>query len=164
VGAGGPPPQSAPTPARGAEAEPDDYGPLAEDAIRRASKLHEQAKYWDAIQLLEPVVEKAPGKLRTRGKVLLARCYMKNPNWARRAEEMLLGVTRADPAAADAWAQLAQIYVGKSMNARALSMYRKVLELRPDHEEAARFVAESTPGEGPRPEEGGGLLRRLFRK
>lgn len=111
-------------------------------------------------------MEKASGRLRAFGKVLLARCYLKNPKWARKAEELLLGVTREDPKTADAWALLGQIYVGKGMQARALSMYRKALELRPEHEEAAQYVATHThAGEDTdEPEESGGFLRRLFRK
>ena len=125
------------------------------------------SEYWDAIQLLEPVVAKAQGKLRTKGEVLLARCYLRNPKWARRAEETLLAATRRDAGAAEAWALLGGIYAEKNMHNRALSMYRKALELRPDHEEAARYVATHRQGEdpGPRPAEGGGgLLRRLFRR
>ena len=97
---------------------------------------------------------------------LLARCYLKNPKWARRAEEALLGVTRRDPGTADAWALLGGIYAGKGMQNRALSMYRKALELRPDHEDAAQYVAAHQAAEEPAspPREGAGLFRKLFRK
>ena len=165
----------------GHDAEED--AELAEDAIRRAQKLFEKAaqrekgedgdaraeaggsEYWDAIQLLEPVVNKAQGRLRSRGEILLARCYLKNPRWSRRAEETLIAVTRRDPGAPDAWALLGGIYAAKGMQNRALNMYRKTLELRPEHEEAARYLAANGAVEDPpaRPEEGG-LLRRLFRK
>ena len=159
-------PGARPSPRPEPPPDPEEIAHQAEDAIRRAAKLHEKEQYWDAIQLLEPVVEKASGRLRAFGKVLLARCYLKNPKWARKAEELLLGVTREDPKTADAWALLGQIYVGKGMQARALSMYRKALELRPEHEEAAQYVAAHThAGEDTdEPEESGGFLRRLFRK
>jgi tetratricopeptide (TPR) repeat protein len=152
---------------------------IAEDAIRRALKLFDRAEqhekgesgegggreYWDAIQLLEPVVGRAQGKLRTKGEVLLARCYLRNPKWARRAEELLLAVTRRDAGSPDAWALLGGIYADKGMLNRALTMYRKALELRPEHEEAARYVATHAAAEEPsaRPPEGG-ILRRLFRR
>jgi tetratricopeptide (TPR) repeat protein len=97
---------------------------------------------------------------------MLARCYLKNPKWARRAEETLLGVTRRDPTAADAWALLGGIYAGKGMQNRALSMYRKAVELRPEHEEAAQYVASHQGTEEPAgpPRESGSLFRKLFRK
>jgi tetratricopeptide (TPR) repeat protein len=168
----------------GVEHDAEEVSRIAEEAIRRAAKLFETAEqrqkgegiprtegstseYWDAIQLLEPVLAKAQGKLRTKGEVLLARCYLRNPKWARRAEETLLAVTRRDAGAADAWALLGGIYAEKNMHNRALSMYRRALELRPDHEEAARYLATHRHSEdpGPRPAEGGaGLLRRLFRR
>ena len=112
----------------------------AEEALRRAAKLYEAEKYWDAIQLLEPAIEALPPKLKTRARVLLARCNLKNPKWVRRAEEALLATTREDPKAVDAWALLGQVYADKGLASRAQSMFRKVLELKPDHEEALQFL------------------------
>ena len=45
-------------------------------------------------------------------------------------------------------------------------MYKKALELKPDHEEAARYLAENAGSEPAPPEDegGSGLLGRLFRK
>jgi tetratricopeptide (TPR) repeat protein len=166
-------------PAGGVPRDAEEDSRIAEDAIRRALKLFEKAEqgekgeggegrsseYWDAIQLLEPVVGKAQGKLRTKGEVLLGRCYLKNPKWSRRAEELLLAVTRRDAGATEAWALLGGIYAEKAMHNRALSMYRKALELRPEHEEAARYIATHGTADEPaaRPPEGG-ILRRLFRR
>ena len=145
----------------------EDVTRAVEEALHRATKLYEREQYWDAIQLLDPIVEKAPAKLRARGKVLLARCNLRNPKWARRAEEMLLSVIRDEPGTAEAWALLGQIYSAKGMQARALSMYRKTLELRPEHEEAANYVAANgTPAheeDAPDLTEGG-FFKRLFRK
>ncbi len=135
----------------------------AERAVQEAGRFYDKEKYWDAIQLLEPLAPQMPVRLRTRGKTLLARCYLKNPKWARRAEEVLLEVTREDPKAVDSWALLGSIYDGKGIRTRALSMYKKTLELKPDHEEASRFLAAHPPEEPPAEEEGG-LLRKLFRK
>ena len=184
--AAGTPVATVPASSAGRDTEEDSR--VAEEAIRRAQKLFERAEqrekgeggsraegstseYWDAIQLLEPVLGRAQGKLRSKGEVVLARCYLKNPKWSRRAEETLLSVTRRDPAAADAWALLGGIYAEKDMHNRALSMYRKALELRPDHEDAARYLAahgqaaHGTAEEpGTRAPEPGGLLRRLFRR
>ena len=45
-------------------------------------------------------------------------------------------------------------------------MYRRVLELAPEHEEALSFVAAAAPPEPRDPDDpaAGGLLRKLFRK
>jgi curved DNA-binding protein CbpA len=161
-------PAVAPVPA----ADPQEEARQAEEAIRRGERLYEQAerepglvgKFHDAIELLEPALEVARGKMRLRGRLALARCYLKNPQWARKAEALLLEATREEPQAVDAWALLASIYRDRGLRARAAAMYKRVLELRPDHEEAAQFLAANAVPEPPPEEEGGGLLKRLFRK
>jgi tetratricopeptide (TPR) repeat protein len=149
-------------PARDAEEEAG----RAEEAVREAARLVEQDKYWDAIQRLEPAVEVLQGKARLRARVLLARCYVKNPRWAKSAEAMLLAATREEPKAAEPWALLGAIYSEKGLRTRAIAVYRKVLELKPDHEEAALYLernASSAPPErSGRAEGGGGFLGRLF--
>ena len=160
--AGGPEP-AAPEPPR----DPEEQARLAEEAIRRAAKLVEQEKYWDAIQLLEPAVEAVQGKPRLRARVLLARTYARNPKWAKSAETMLLAATREEPKAVEPWALLGAIYAEKGLRTRATAMYRKVLELKPDHEEAAQYLALHAAAPEPPEDEGGregGLLGRLFRK
>ena len=149
--------------------DPEEEARLAEEAVRQAAKLVEQEKYWDAIQKLEPAVEAAQGKARLRARVLLARCYVKNPKWAKSAEAMLLAATREEPRAIEPWALLGAFYAEKGLRTRATAMYRKALDLNPDHEEAAQYLAQSAPPPEP-PEDqggsegGGGLLGRLFRK
>ncbi len=63
-------------------------------------------------------------------------------------------MVREDPANVDAHYELGLIYKAGGLAARAQAMFRRVVELRPDHREAA---AELGPGDG-----GGGLLKRLF--
>jgi tetratricopeptide (TPR) repeat protein len=169
VMAAGPAPGAArgdvPAPAPEAPPDPEAEAAQAEFDLRRAAKLFEMEKYWDAIQLLEPAVDKLAPRLRSRGRVLLARCDLKNPKWAKRAEEILLVTTREDPKATDAWALLGQLYAGKGLQSRAQSMYRKVLDLSPEHEEALKFMAALPPAEAKDPDEPPpGLLRKLFRK
>jgi tetratricopeptide (TPR) repeat protein len=144
--------------------DPEEQAQLAEESIRKAAKLFEQEKYWDAIQLLEPALEAAQGKARLRGQLILAQSRAKNPRWAKEAESVLLTATRENPQAVDAWALLGELYAQKGLRTRAVTMYRKVLELKPDHEDAARYVAANAPAPGPAPEEGSGLLSRLFRR
>jgi tetratricopeptide (TPR) repeat protein len=156
---GGAPPAPEPPP------DPEEEARQAEESIRKAGKLVEQEKYWEAIQLLEPALRVAQGKPRLRAQLLLARSKAKNPRWTKEAEELLLAATRESPQALEGWALLASIYAGKGLKARALSTYRRVLELEPDHEEAREYVVRNAPEPPPPPEDsGGGLLGRLFRK
>jgi tetratricopeptide (TPR) repeat protein len=172
---------SGPAPEPQPPRDPEEVERLAEEAVRKAAKLMEQAKVveqekpdepehqrltYDAIQLLEPVMESVQGPSRLRAKLLLARGYSKNPKWAKRAEELMHDASRENPQSAEPWALLGGIYAVRGLRTRALSMYRKALELKPDHEEAARYVAENAAAEpgAPAPEGGSGLLGRLFRK
>ena len=128
-----------------------------EDTLYKAQLLLSQERYWDAIQVLEATVPRMePRRHQHRGRILLARAYAKNPNWIRRAEETLQNVVREDPVNVDAHYALGLLYKDTGLAARAQAMFRRVVELRPDHREAA---AELDPGEGPG---GGGLLKRLF--
>jgi tetratricopeptide (TPR) repeat protein len=156
-GAGPPEPQAPPL-------DPEEQALRAEESIRRAAKLFELEKYWDAIQLLEPALDAVRGKARLRGQLILAQCRARNPRWAKEAESVLLTATREDPQAVDAWALLGELYAQKGMRTRAVTMYRKVLELKPDHEDAARYVAANASPSEPPQEEGSGLLGRLFRR
>jgi curved DNA-binding protein CbpA len=162
------------------ERDKDEDARMAEQSLHRAAKLLEHAKAleqekpnepehqrltFDAIQLLEPAIDRlGSSKQKLRGQTLLARGYSKNPKWLKRAEELLLTVTRAQPENAEAWALLGHIYSQRGIKSRALSMYKKALELKPDDEAALRFVAENGGAEPPPGEAEGGLLGRFFRK
>jgi hypothetical protein len=136
--------------------EPEPYV-TAEETLHQAQLLLSQARYWDAIQVLEAAVpQMEPRRHQHRGRILLAKAYAKNPNWVRRAEETLQNVVREDPVNVDAHYELGVLYKAGGLAARAQAMFRRVVELRPDHREAA---AELGPGESPA---GGGLLKRLF--
>ena len=160
-----PRPGPASAPATGAPAAPAPPAPAAaesfvpsEETLAKAQLLLAQARYWDAIQMLEVAVPQLePRRAQHRGRILLAKAYAKNPNWVRRAEETLHDVVREDPANADAHYELGLIYKAGGLPARAQAMFRRVVELRPDHREAAaELEAQDAPG--------GGLLKRLFGK
>jgi tetratricopeptide (TPR) repeat protein len=126
-----------------------------EDTILQAQLLLLQARYWDAIQVLEAAVpQMQPQRQQNRARILLARAYAKNPNWVRKAKETLQEVVNDDPRSVEAHYELGLLYKAEGMAARAQAMFRRVVELRPDHREAA---AELTTGEST-----GGLLKRLF--
>jgi tetratricopeptide (TPR) repeat protein len=143
------------------EVNPEVEAKEAAVAIKRAARLLSSEMYWDAIQVLEPAVLRAVGKPRQEGRVLLARAYMKNVNWLKQGEELLLDVTKDDPKHAEAFLLLAQIYKDQNLKARAAHMLRKAAELLPDNVEIQAEIDKLVEHE---PEAGGrgGLLKRLF--
>ena len=144
------PPAAAPVP---------DYVP-PEDILFRARLLISHARYWDAIQVLESTVpQMEPRRNQHKGRILLAKAYAKNPKWVRRAEEYLHAVVREDPNNVEAYYELGRLYKQVGHAARAQAAFRRVVELKPEHREAA---AELGLADGPAP--GGGLLKRLFRR
>jgi tetratricopeptide (TPR) repeat protein len=151
-------PAASPVSADGSGAAADEDLVTSEETLLHAQLLLLQARYWDAIQLLEPAVSRmSPPRHRNRARILLARAYAKNPNWLRRAEEQLQEVVRTDPAHVEAHYQLGLLYKAQGLAARAQAMFRRVLDLRPDHRDAATEVGGAAAT-------GGGFLRRLFRR
>jgi cytochrome c-type biogenesis protein CcmH/NrfG len=117
-----------------------------------------EEKYWDAIQALEGAVTSFTGRRLQKARLLLARAFARNPKWQRRAEEMAQRVVKDEPGNAEAYFVLAGIYKEGRLESRATAMYRKVLELKPDHDEARAALGETDP------KPSGTLLKRLFRK
>ncbi len=143
--------------------EPRGYVP-PEEILISARHLLTQARYWDAIQMLEsaiPAME--PRAQQHRGRLLLARAYSKNPNWLRRAEETLQQVLREDPTNADVHYELGLIYKSSGFVVRAQSMFRRALELRPGHKDASYQLEQLGVGV-PTDAQGSGLLKRLFKR
>ena len=137
---------------------------MAELSVRQAEKRFAEEKYWDAIQLLEPAIGKLEARPRARAQVLLAKAYAKNPKWAKRAEEALQQAIQDDPKFAESYYQLALIYKTGGIRSRALTMLRKAVELKPEHEQAAAELAALTPEEPEPAPEGGGLFKKLLRR
>jgi serine/threonine-protein kinase len=132
------------------------------DGIREAQKLLKGGKTWDSIQLLESIIPRTQGHNRFRAQVLLARAFLKNPKWTKRAEDLLHRVVREAPEHAEAYVVLGHIYRGGDLPTRAIAMYRRALSLHPAHPEAAEALQALDPhgGDGP----GGQLLRRILGK
>jgi hypothetical protein len=154
------PPAEAPPPA----AEPMLDSRTVAEIVARATKKMQEEKFWDAIQILEGVMNRSEGKALARVRTLLAQCYLKNPNWVRRAEEQLQLVLAKDPNSVDALYVLATIYKNGGLKNRAISHLRKVLELKPDHETAHADLVELAPTPEDQPGEGGGIFKRFFGK
>jgi tetratricopeptide (TPR) repeat protein len=143
-----------------AASEPGEYVP-PEEILFRARRLLSQARYWDVIQMLESALPgMEPRSQQHRGRLLLARAYSKNPNWLRRAEEMLQELVREDPTNADVHFELGLLYKTGGFMARAQSMFRRALELRPGHKEASAQLGIQSAA----PDGGGGLFKRLFKR
>jgi serine/threonine protein kinase len=107
------------------------------EVIAAATWLIKQEKLWDAIQLLEPAIPRLAGPARHRARVLLAQAYLRNPHWSKLAEAILQSVVSDDPRQVDAYFLLAGLYLKTQLGARASAMFRKVLDLQPDHSGAA---------------------------
>ena len=139
---------------------PAEYVP-PEEILFQVRRLLAQARYWDAIQILESTLPgMEPRSQQHRGRLLLARAYSKNPNWLRRAEETLHELVREDPTNADAHYELGMIYKTSGFPTRAQAMFKRTLELRPGHKEASAELGIPTDGGTPRT----GLLKRLFKR
>ncbi len=163
-------PRTVPPPAAsGAEAaapapDPELEARFAEESVRKAEQLYGAEKYWDAIQLLEPTLRSLKGKMLQRARVALARNYLKNPKWLKRAEEQLQSVIREDANHIDAHLLLAGLYRTGGLKNRALHEYQRVLELNPDHEAAQQALLELTPEDTGEEKSQGGFLKKLFGK
>jgi curved DNA-binding protein CbpA len=160
------PPAAAPPPKAAPEAEPDPAA-LAEaalEAARSGARLFKDGKYWDAIQLIEPALAHLVGPPLAKARVILARAYMKNPNWLRRAEDTLQAVLQDAPEYAEAYVVLGLVYKATDQRARAVTMYRRALELQPGNAEAQSELSALDPGRGTDPGTGSGKLKKLFGK
>jgi hypothetical protein len=126
--------------------DPVENALLADDVIRRAAHLVSASDNWSAIQLLEAVIPRIHAKeLKHEAQVVLARACSRNPKWVKRGEDMLLAVVREDPACIDAYLELGMLYKELGLKARALSMFRKVSELKPGHALAAAEIRSLNP-------------------
>jgi serine/threonine protein kinase len=140
-----------PTPPREPQEGTDDGRQAAHSAFAEATSLFKREKYWDAVQLLEPAIPRLETPTRHRALVLLARVYLKNPHWSRRAEAALQRVVSEDPRHVDAHFLLGGLYSQTQLKARAAAMFRKVLEVQPGHPGALEGLrALEPPKERPR--------------
>jgi Tfp pilus assembly protein PilF len=99
------------------------------------------------------------GRLQRRARVLMARCFLKYPDRVKDAEKQLRLVIDQDPNHSDAYYHLGSVYRHGGLNARARAMFKKTLELKPKHREAAAELATLEGGDS---EAGEGVLKKLF--
>jgi tetratricopeptide (TPR) repeat protein len=159
-----PEPVAAPPPAPSAPSLEDMARLTAQ--VKKGEKLLAEERWMDAINYFEKL-EGLQGRIHSRAQVALARGWEHTPKGTRRAEKILQAVVEEDPKYVEGHLALARLYRAGGLKGRAAGAYRKVVELAPEHEEAlgavAELGAEGAAPEGPEPE-GGGLLRKLFKK
>lgn len=131
----------------------------AEEMLQAAEESHGQGRYWDAIQQAQQIVASATGRVKPKARLLLARCYLKNPEWRKSAEDELKAVLQEDPGSADAYFHLGTLYKGAGLTPRARAMFRKALELKPRHAAAQAELQSLGPEKPPK----AGLLKKLLR-
>jgi tetratricopeptide (TPR) repeat protein len=157
-------PPASPASPKATSTPPIDERLMPERILAIAEERFEGGDYWEAIRQLEPMVPRAEGPTRARAMMLLARAYMKNPKWGKRAEgvlQSLLDENRRDVAAC---LVLAELYRDAHLPARARALYRRVLDIQPGHDAAASALAalepqvEETPA--PAPSGFAGLFKR----
>ena len=93
--------------------------------------------------------------------MLLAKCYLKNPNWLKEAEETLRSVVQDTSEHVEAHLLLGKLYKEKGLKSRAIHMFRRVAEIDPEHEEALAELASLAPEPEPEAPKRG-LLKKLF--
>jgi hypothetical protein len=113
--------------------------------LRLAEALVADRQYWEAIQQLEPMIPRAEGPTRARAKTLLAKAYLKNPMWTKRAEGVLQSLVQDNPRDVAACLALAELYRNAGLMARARSLYRKVLDVQPGCSEAVCALGDLDP-------------------
>jgi tetratricopeptide (TPR) repeat protein len=110
--------------------------------MKRAEGMLREERYWEVIQLLEPLLTSVSGRMLGRARLLLAQALMKNPHWLKRAAEQLQMVIDAEPRNGDACLMQGIVYKAIGLNQRAAAMLRRALELMPGNADAHRELAE----------------------
>jgi cytochrome c-type biogenesis protein CcmH/NrfG len=132
------------------------------ETVVSAERLIRNEDYWDAIRQLEGVMPRTQGRLRARVRVSLARAYLANPKWRHRAQETLRQAIKEQPKYVESYVVLGHVYRAQDFLGRAAAMYRKALELRPDHDEAlAALVSLESTTKSPSMTE---ALKKFFKK
>lgn len=123
-----------PTPAPSPERVQDQI-PLPEpaEAVLRAEDLVAAGKAFEAACLIDDVLPFTQGSLRTRGRILRARAYLKTPSGTHVAEKELRELLQEAPDCIQAYLMLAALYRNLGLVQRARGHYDRVLDLQPGH-------------------------------
>ncbi len=115
----------------------------------------DEMHFFDAIQSLREAIRLHPKKSFHK---LLAHSLMKNPLWAKEAEEQFRLALQLDQFDAECLFSLGQIYEDRGMTTRAQKMYEQAATYDPENEEIQAKVGDK------KSEASGGLsgLRNIF--
>jgi tRNA A-37 threonylcarbamoyl transferase component Bud32 len=141
------PPRVEPPRAAAPPSAPFPTSPLEKAAadIMAAEGHVRDARYWEAIKLLEPILGHVRGAMETQVRLLLGQSYIKNPNWVKRGADQLQIVIDTDPRNAEAHYLLGLVFKSNGLKQRAAAMFRRAVELAPRHAEAQRELLEIEP-------------------
>lgn len=107
----------------------------AEERYVDGKQHFEEMHFFDAIQSLRDAVRLYPKKHYHK---LLAQALMKNPLWAKEAEEHFRAALKMDQFDAECALGLGQIYEDKGMMTRAQKMYQQAATYEPENEEVQK--------------------------
>jgi hypothetical protein len=96
-----------------------------ETALAQATDLLNGGRFYEAIQMLEPLVGELSGEDKTKARVMLGTAYTQNPKWMHRGEEVFRAVLLEDPRNTDALLRLATIYNNARLASRARALLRQ---------------------------------------
>jgi hypothetical protein len=114
--------------------------PLA-DLFLEAQEHLRDGRPFEASQALEEVVVRSEGRLQRRARIFLARAYASTRRGAKQAEAELLDIVAEDPACAEAYLDLGELYRQKGASVRAMAAFRKVVALEPGNTRASAALA-----------------------
>ena len=107
----------------------------AEERYADGKHHFDEMHFFDAIQSLRDAVRLYPKKQYHK---LLAQALMKNPLWAKEAEEHFRAALKMDQFDAECALGLGQIYEDKGMTTRAQKMYEQAATYDPENEEVQK--------------------------
>ena len=85
-------------PRRRRPADPEAEAKAAEDSIQKAEQAHRSRRSSGTpSSCWRTPIPAAQSRMKQKGRVLLARAYLRNPNWVKQAEQVLLAATQEDP-------------------------------------------------------------------
>ena len=121
----------------------EDVGKKADLRFRQARVLSSQARYQEAIILLEEAV-----RLRKKADyyLLLAQLEMKTPSLLRKAEQDFLNAVGLEPWKSDGHLGLGLLYKNEGLTIRAVKCFKKAVEIEPENKRAQAELEEL--GEG----------------